>query len=89
MNWEYESGPDSDSDPEDDINHNKLVRKMKKAGWPGDGEGRDWDRVKFARLVSQGNNEGEYSVTCTNLDGLSTATRCQETKWVNVLIFTT
>ena len=57
MSWEYESGPDSD--PEDDFSHNKLARKMKKAGWPGDGEGRGWDRAKFERLVSQGNDEEE------------------------------
>ena len=59
MNWEYESEPDSDSDPEDDFSHNKLARKMKNAGWPGDGEGWDWDRTKFERLVSQGNDEEE------------------------------
>ncbi|KAF9876155.1 hypothetical protein CkaCkLH20_06601 [Colletotrichum karsti] len=57
MNWEYESEPDSDSDPEDDFSHNKLARKMKKAGWPGDGEGRNWDRPKFERLMEQGNDE--------------------------------
>ncbi|WYZ45756.1 hypothetical protein EsH8_VIII_001072 [Colletotrichum jinshuiense] len=57
MNWEYESEPDSDSDPEDDYSHNKLARKMKKAGWPGDGEGRDWDKAKFERLLGQGNAE--------------------------------
>ncbi|KAF3805181.1 hypothetical protein GCG54_00010457 [Colletotrichum gloeosporioides] len=56
MNWEYESDPDSDSDPEDDFSHNKIARKMKKAGWPGDGEGRGWDREKFERLLDQGNN---------------------------------
>lgn len=59
MNWEYESEPDSDSDPEDDFSHNKLARKMKKAGWPGDGEGQGWDRDKFWRLVNQGNDEEE------------------------------
>ncbi|GJC83583.1 hypothetical protein ColLi_06421 [Colletotrichum liriopes] len=59
MNWEYESEPDPDSDPEDDFSHNKLARKMKKAGWPGDGEGRDWDRAKFERLLDQGNDEEE------------------------------
>ncbi|OLN83758.1 hypothetical protein CCHL11_08725 [Colletotrichum chlorophyti] len=59
MNWEYESEADSDSDPEDDFSHNKLARKMKKAGWPGDGEGLAWDRSKFERLVSQGNDEEE------------------------------
>ncbi|KAM0329314.1 hypothetical protein ACHAQA_004619 [Verticillium albo-atrum] len=58
MGWEYESEPDSDSDPEDDFSHGKLARKMKKAGWPGDGEGRDWDRAQFERLVDQG-NDGE------------------------------
>lgn len=56
MNWEYESETDSDSDPEDDFSHNKIARKMKKAGWPGDGEGRDWDRNKFERLLDQGND---------------------------------
>ncbi|KAL0936201.1 uncharacterized protein CTRU02_208416 [Colletotrichum truncatum] len=57
MNWEYDSETDSESDPEDDFSHNKLAKKMKKAGWPGDGEGRGWDRAKFDRLVSQGNEE--------------------------------
>lgn len=57
MYWEYESEPDSDSDPGDDFSHNRLVRKMKKAGWPGDREGRKWDRPKFERLVEQGNDE--------------------------------
>ncbi|KAI8221068.1 hypothetical protein K4K54_008086 [Colletotrichum sp. SAR 10_86] len=32
MNWDYESEPGSDSDPEDDFSHNKMARKMKKAG---------------------------------------------------------
>lgn len=64
MNWEYESEPDPGSDFEDDFSHNKLARKMKKADWPGDGEGRDWDRAKFHRLVSQGNFE-EEELTCT------------------------
>ena len=54
MNWEYESEPDPDwSDPEDDLSQNKLGRKMRKAGWPGDGEGRDWDRAKFERLLGE------------------------------------
>ncbi|KAF6808576.1 hypothetical protein CSOJ01_07431 [Colletotrichum sojae] len=58
MNWEYESEDDSDSDPEDDFSHNKLARKMVKAGWPGDGEGSgSWDRARFERLVDQGNDE--------------------------------
>ncbi|KAK1703666.1 uncharacterized protein BDZ83DRAFT_725090 [Colletotrichum acutatum] len=34
---EYESEPHSGSDPEDYFSHNKLARRMKKAGWPGDG----------------------------------------------------
>ncbi|KAH9242281.1 hypothetical protein K456DRAFT_1905189 [Colletotrichum gloeosporioides 23] len=38
MNWEYESESNSDSDPEDYFNHNKIARKMKKAGSPGDGD---------------------------------------------------
>ncbi|KAK1688913.1 hypothetical protein BDP55DRAFT_605788 [Colletotrichum godetiae] len=59
MGWEYESEPNSDSDPEEDFSHNKLAREMTKAGWPGDGESRDWDRPKFERLVEQGNNEEE------------------------------
>lgn len=60
MGWEYESEPDEDwSDPEDDCSHNKLARKMKKAGWPGDGEGREWDVEKFVRLWNQGNDEKE------------------------------
>lgn len=59
MGWEYESEPDPDSDPEDDYSHSKLARMMKKAGWPGDGEGRGWDRAKFKRLLSQGNDEEE------------------------------
>ncbi|KAF4888045.1 hypothetical protein CGCF415_v014638 [Colletotrichum fructicola] len=56
MNWEYESEPGSDSDPEDDFSHNKMARKMKKAGWPGYGEERDWDRKRFERLLDQGND---------------------------------
>ncbi|KAI8180536.1 hypothetical protein K4K48_012593 [Colletotrichum sp. SAR 10_66] len=36
MNWEYESEPGSDSDREDGFSHNKIARKIKKAGWPGD-----------------------------------------------------
>ncbi|KAL2373781.1 hypothetical protein BDBG_02106 [Blastomyces gilchristii SLH14081] len=32
--------------------HDKLARKMKKAGWPGDGEGRCWNRAKFDMLLS-------------------------------------
>ncbi|WQF85633.1 hypothetical protein CDEST_10647 [Colletotrichum destructivum] len=59
MNWEYESEPDSDSDPEDDFSHNKIARKMKKAGWPGDGEGHDWDRTRFENLLDQGNDAEE------------------------------
>ncbi|KAF6840296.1 hypothetical protein CPLU01_01320 [Colletotrichum plurivorum] len=60
MGWEYESEPDPDwSDPEDDCSHNKLARKMKKAGWPGDGEGGGWNVEKFERLYGQDNNEEE------------------------------
>ncbi|KAF6813803.1 hypothetical protein CSOJ01_04368 [Colletotrichum sojae] len=54
MGWEYESEPDPDwSDPEDDFSHNRLARKMKKVGWPGDGEGIGWDIEKFGRLCGQ------------------------------------
>lgn len=60
MGWEYKSEPDPDiSDPEDDGSHGKIARKMRKAGWPGDGEGRDWDRAKFHRLMCQGNDKEE------------------------------
>lgn len=31
--------------------HARLVRFMKAAGWPGDGEGREWDRTRFLSLV--------------------------------------
>lgn len=34
-----------------DENHAELVEFMKVAGWPGDGEGRDWDRAKFLKLI--------------------------------------
>lgn len=55
MGWQYLSEPDPDiSDPEDDASHGKIARKMKKAGWPGDGEGRHWDRAKFMRLCNGG-----------------------------------
>lgn len=59
MDWEYMSEPDPDiSDPEDDASHGKIARKMKKAGgWPGDGEGRDWDRTKFMRLCQRNDEE--------------------------------
>ncbi|PGG95114.1 hypothetical protein AJ79_10252 [Helicocarpus griseus UAMH5409] len=60
MGWEYESEPDSWSDSGDHISHNKLARKMKKAGWPGDGEGRGWDRAKFDMLL-----RGEYCLLCS------------------------
>lgn len=30
---------------------------MKMAGWPGDGEGRDWDRAKFERLIGMEDEE--------------------------------
>ncbi|KAH0430156.1 hypothetical protein CcaCcLH18_05860 [Colletotrichum camelliae] len=59
MNWEYESEPDSYPDPEDDFSHKRIAQKMKKAGWPGDGEGRDWDRKRFERLLDQGNDVQE------------------------------
>lgn len=59
MGWEYQSEPDSDSDEEDDMSHGKLARKMVKAGWPGDGEGRDWDRDKFNRLLGGDESQDE------------------------------
>jgi hypothetical protein len=40
-----------------------LVRKMRRAGWPGDGEGRDWDRAAFrATLNEDSDEEDEDSV---------------------------
>ncbi|KAL2366659.1 hypothetical protein RJZ56_000492 [Blastomyces dermatitidis] len=60
MGWEYESEPDSWSDSGDDFSYDKLARKMKKAGWPGDGEGRCWNRAKFDMLLS-----GEYCRLCS------------------------
>jgi hypothetical protein len=34
-----------------------LVRKMRRAGWPGDGEGRDWDRATFQAALSEYSDE--------------------------------
>lgn len=30
-----------------------LVRMMRRAGWPGDGEGRDWDRAAFRTALTE------------------------------------
>ncbi|KAM0335263.1 hypothetical protein ACHAQA_000307 [Verticillium albo-atrum] len=59
MGWGYESEPDSDSDEEDDQSHSKLARMMVAAGWPGDGEGRGWDKEKFVRLLNGRDGEEE------------------------------
>jgi hypothetical protein len=34
-----------------------LVRKMRRAGWPGDGEGRDWDRAAFHASLNEDSDE--------------------------------
>jgi hypothetical protein len=34
-----------------------LVRKMKRAGWPGDGDGRDWDRAGFHAALNDDSDE--------------------------------
>jgi hypothetical protein len=36
-----------------------LVRKMRRAGWPGDGEGRDWDRDAFQATINEDSDEDE------------------------------
>ncbi|EXF85190.1 hypothetical protein CFIO01_03261 [Colletotrichum fioriniae PJ7] len=55
----YWGDPEGQHDePAPELN-STLARKMKKAGWPGDRQGRKWDRPKFERLVEQGNDEEE------------------------------
>ncbi|KAF1830849.1 hypothetical protein BDW02DRAFT_572624 [Decorospora gaudefroyi] len=40
-----------------------LMRKMRRAGWPGDGEGRDWDREAFrASLYDDSEEEDEDAI---------------------------
>jgi hypothetical protein len=34
-----------------------MVRKMRRAGWPGDGEGRDWDRAAFLATLNEDSDE--------------------------------
>ncbi|KAF1828426.1 hypothetical protein BDW02DRAFT_484484, partial [Decorospora gaudefroyi] len=43
----------ADAEPE----HLSLMRKMRRAGWPGDGEGRDWDREAFRASLSEDSEE--------------------------------
>jgi hypothetical protein len=35
-----------------------LMRKMRRSGWPGDGEGRDWDRAGFQAAINE-DSDGE------------------------------
>ncbi|RSL59546.1 hypothetical protein CEP54_007240 [Fusarium duplospermum] len=44
MNCEWDELADEDE-------HAELVAMMRQAGWPGDGEGRGWDRAKFRALM--------------------------------------
>ena len=37
----------------EDGEHEEMVQKMRKAGWPGDGEGRGWDQAKFYDLLQE------------------------------------
>jgi hypothetical protein len=39
-----------------------LVRKMRRAGWPGDGEGRDWDRAAFQAALTEDSDEEDEDV---------------------------
>jgi hypothetical protein len=48
-----------------------LVRKMRRAGWPGDGEGRDWDRGAFQAALNV-DSDGE------DVDGVREATEALE-----------
>ncbi|KAI4706432.1 hypothetical protein J4E89_008848 [Alternaria sp. Ai002NY15] len=51
MYWELDDADDE---------FKSLVRKMKRAGWPGGGQGRDWDREAFqAALEVYSDEEGE------------------------------
>ena len=53
---------DCDFDDADD-EFKGLVRKMRRAGWPGDGEGRNWDREAFrAALGVYSDEEDEDAV---------------------------
>ncbi|KAH7082499.1 hypothetical protein FB567DRAFT_531371 [Paraphoma chrysanthemicola] len=47
---------DCDFDEADD-EFKSLVRKMKRAGWPGDGEGRGWDRAAFQASLNEDSDE--------------------------------
>lgn len=48
-----------DFDDADD-NFMSLVRKMRRAGWPGDEEGQNWDRAAFqAALLEDSDEENE------------------------------
>lgn len=47
---------DCDFDEADD-EFMALVRRMRRAGWPGDGEGRDWDREAFQAALSEDSDE--------------------------------
>jgi hypothetical protein len=47
---------DCDFDDADD-DFMSLVRKMRRAGWPGDGEGRDWDRAAFQAALNEDSDE--------------------------------
>jgi hypothetical protein len=47
---------DCDFDEADD-EFMSLVRKMRRAGWPGDGEGRDWDRAAFLATLNEDSDE--------------------------------
>jgi hypothetical protein len=49
---------DCDFDDADD-EFKSLVRKMRRAGWPGDGEGRGWDRAAFLATLNEDSDEDE------------------------------
>ena len=54
MYWELDDADDE---------FKSLVRKMKRARWPGDGQGRDWDREAFqAALDVYSDEEDEDAV---------------------------
>ncbi|KAF6824109.1 hypothetical protein CPLU01_11038 [Colletotrichum plurivorum] len=43
---------------EDYEDHMFVVRRMQRAGWPGDGEGRDWDRLGFQASLYENESAG-------------------------------
>jgi hypothetical protein len=54
MDWDFDDAGDE---------FKALVRKMRRAGWPGDGEGGDWDRETFrAALDIYSDEEDEDAV---------------------------